>query len=92
MNPELYNEEMDAIASKTCEAEAAMQYPIDRLHVEWLESEELEIYRQLAPRLNFMVPVQLQPFIGAIYKLGYADGMEQAKETIDTWQQPKGPW
>lgn len=55
--------------------------PISRLVRNWKDSEEMEIYHQLAPRLGFTVSPQLQPFIGAIYKLAYADGMEQERQS-----------
>ena len=91
MRPEPYDVKMDARAIEELPILAAIQHPISQMFLKWSGSEEMELYSQLAPRLHFIVPAQLQPFIGAIYKLGYVDGMEQTKQSVEIWypQQPK---
>jgi len=90
MKPEPHD--MDRLAEGEMELWGAIQNAINKVVLDWAGSEEMEIYNQLAPRLNFIVPFQLQPFIGAIYKLAYADGMEQGKQTINTWRNLDTPW
>jgi len=91
MKPEPYDQMMDDRATEEYMIEAAISLPISEMYLEWLGTEELEIAKQLAPRLNFLIPSHLMPFIGAIYKLAYAEGMEQAKQTVEIWYKPK-PW